>query len=99
MKNACHYCTVDYSFHVPMLILLLFFTVFVPQVYAGAALNTANQAEVVSQPDSFRIMSFNIRYGSAKDKENAWDLRKDLVFDIINEYQAEQLANLSEENS
>jgi endonuclease/exonuclease/phosphatase family metal-dependent hydrolase len=95
MKNSYHYCTVDNSLHISMLILLLFFTVSLPQVYAGAAPIASNQTEVTSQSDSFRIMSFNIRYGSADDKENAWDLRKDLVFDIINEYQP-QLAGVQE---
>ncbi len=28
-------------------------------------------------------MSFNIRYGTAKDGANHWDMRKDLVFEVI----------------
>ena len=30
-----------------------------------------------------RIMTFNIRYGSANDGENHWDKRKDMVSDVI----------------
>jgi endonuclease/exonuclease/phosphatase family metal-dependent hydrolase len=30
-----------------------------------------------------RIMSFNIRYGSANDGENHWNNRKEMVFDVI----------------
>jgi len=38
-------------------------------------------APVSAAPDStLSIMSFNIRYGSASDGPNHWDLRKDLVF-------------------
>lgn len=29
------------------------------------------------------VMSFNIRYGTAKDGDNHWNLRKGLVFDVI----------------
>jgi endonuclease/exonuclease/phosphatase family metal-dependent hydrolase len=38
------------------------------------------------QPDGFvdlKLMSFNIRYGSADDGENSWDHRKNLVFKVI----------------
>ncbi|MHC4206894.1 MAG: exonuclease/endonuclease/phosphatase family protein, partial [Planctomycetota bacterium] len=30
-----------------------------------------------------RVMSFNIRYGSANDGENHWKNRKEMVFDVI----------------
>ncbi|MBN2377546.1 MAG: endonuclease/exonuclease/phosphatase family protein [Sedimentisphaerales bacterium] len=30
-----------------------------------------------------RVMSFNIRYGSAADGENRWDKRKELVYEVI----------------
>lgn len=32
------------------------------------------------------VMSFNIRYGSANDGNNAWDLRRDVVANTIREY-------------
>ena len=33
-----------------------------------------------------RVMSFNIRYGTAKDGENHWNHRRDFVVDTINEF-------------
>ncbi|QGJ69918.1 Metal-dependent hydrolase [Planctomycetales bacterium 10988] len=33
--------------------------------------------------ESLRVMSFNIRYGKAKDGENHWEKRKELVVDTI----------------
>ncbi|UCC84431.1 MAG: endonuclease/exonuclease/phosphatase family protein [Gemmatimonadota bacterium] len=35
------------------------------------------------------VMSFNIRYGTADDGENAWPLRRELVFDVIREHDPE----------
>ena len=35
---------------------------------------------------SLRVMTFNIRYGTAPDGENAWPNRKELVLDAIREY-------------
>ncbi|MGH8223340.1 MAG: endonuclease/exonuclease/phosphatase family protein [Woeseiaceae bacterium] len=34
---------------------------------------------------SVDVMSFNIRYGTADDGDNAWPRRKDLVYDVIRE--------------
>jgi len=97
MKNSGHFFTVVSGFHVTALSLLLFIaaTVVMPQVYASSPLIPASQAELTSQQDSFRVMSFNIRYGSADDKENAWTLRRELVFNIISEYQP-QLVGVQE---
>lgn len=36
--------------------------------------------------DSLRVMSFNIRYGLAKDGENRWDKRKDYVVSTITNF-------------
>ncbi len=57
--------------------------------------SAAFQDDSVESREGFRVMSFNIRYGTADDKENAWPLRRDLVFDIISEYQP-QLVGLQE---
>ena len=38
-----------------------------------------------AEPFDLRVMSFNIRYGSAGDGDNAWDRRRDLVVDTIRE--------------
>ncbi|UCE48259.1 MAG: hypothetical protein JSW47_21995, partial [Phycisphaerales bacterium] len=42
-----------------------------------------------------RIMSFNIRYGSANDGENRWPNRRQMVFDVIGE-QKSDLVGLQE---
>jgi endonuclease/exonuclease/phosphatase family metal-dependent hydrolase len=36
-------------------------------------------------------MTFNIRYGTAKDGENHWDKRKHMVFDVIRKYSPDAL--------
>ncbi len=41
------------------------------------------------------VMSFNIRYGTAKDGENHWDKRKPLVFDVFSNH-APDVAGLQE---
>ena len=44
-----------------------------------------------SEPTAVKVMSFNIRYGSARDGENRWELRKDLVVQTIREYDPDLL--------
>lgn len=34
---------------------------------------------------TLRVMTFNIRYGNARDGDNHWDLRKDFLVDVIRE--------------
>ncbi len=41
--------------------------------------------------DELRVMTFNIRYGTAPDGENSWPKRKDLVFDVLRDYKPEIL--------
>ncbi|MCC9607007.1 endonuclease/exonuclease/phosphatase family protein [Blastopirellula sp. JC732] len=41
--------------------------------------------------DAIRVMSFNIRYGSAQDGENHWDIRKPLVVETIQRYNPDLL--------
>ncbi len=36
-----------------------------------------------------KVLTFNIRYGSAGDGGNRWELRKDLVFDVIASHRAD----------
>jgi endonuclease/exonuclease/phosphatase family metal-dependent hydrolase len=43
-------------------------------------LSGESQAEQTSR---IKVMSFNIRYGTANDGPNAWEHRKDLVFDVL----------------
>ena len=36
-----------------------------------------------------RILTFNIRYGTAQDGENSWENRKNILFDLLNDEKAE----------
>jgi endonuclease/exonuclease/phosphatase family metal-dependent hydrolase len=44
-----------------------------------------------SLPDPVRVMSFNIRYGTAEDGPNRWSERKALVYQAIRDYDADLL--------
>jgi endonuclease/exonuclease/phosphatase family metal-dependent hydrolase len=47
---------------------------------------------VSAQPaprDPLQVMSFNIRYGTAKDGENEWPARRAMLFDVIRESDAD----------
>jgi endonuclease/exonuclease/phosphatase family metal-dependent hydrolase len=47
-----------------------------------------SSAYLVAQPalrDPLAIMSFNIRYGTAKDGENHWSSRKEMLFELVRE--------------
>ena len=46
---------------------------------------------VDNKKGEIRVMSFNIRLGVAKDGENRWDLRKELVVKTIREYNPDLL--------
>jgi endonuclease/exonuclease/phosphatase family metal-dependent hydrolase len=54
-------------------------------VLAGTALVLAeSQAR-----EPLTVMTFNIRYGTAKDGENQWTARRDLLFDVVREQKAD----------
>lgn len=58
----------------------------------GVGLATPLTAQVprpapASQP--LTVMSFNIRYGTANDGENHWTRRRDLLFDVVREQNAD----------
>lgn len=44
---------------------------------------------VSGQDDSFRVMTFNVRYDNPSDGKNAWDIRKALVIRSLNELSPE----------
>ncbi len=44
-----------------------------------------------SQPSDVRVMTFNIRYGTANDGENHWDKRKDFLIDTIKAFDPDLL--------
>lgn len=45
----------------------------------------------VDAAEPLRVMSFNIRYGTAKDGPNHWDLRKDFVVETIQAFKPDLL--------
>jgi endonuclease/exonuclease/phosphatase family metal-dependent hydrolase len=49
----------------------------------GSEAAASAEEEAAAKATSLRVMTFNIRYGTADDKENRWERRKDLVFDVI----------------
>jgi endonuclease/exonuclease/phosphatase family metal-dependent hydrolase len=57
-------------------------------------LTQGDQTTVHSAPNptiGLRVMSFNIRNGKAQDGENRWELRKDLVCQVIREFSPDVL--------
>ena len=50
------------------------------------AANIAGSPLVCAADDPLRVMSFNIRYGTANDGDNAWDQRKEMVAETIRTY-------------
>lgn len=45
----------------------------------------------LAQAEDLRVMSFNIRYGTANDGENHWEKRKDFVVDTVRAFNPELL--------
>ncbi|QDT54760.1 Endonuclease/Exonuclease/phosphatase family protein [Caulifigura coniformis] len=51
----------------------------------------ATRSIEAAPPEPLRVMSFNIRYGTAKDGPNHWDLRKDFVVETIKAFKPDLL--------
>src|SRR6187402_3547479 len=51
----------------------------------------AGSSGAVNEPDlpTIKVMSFNLRYGTAADGDNSWALRKPLTFDVFTRQQAD----------
>ncbi|GIW95266.1 MAG: hypothetical protein KatS3mg110_3307 [Pirellulaceae bacterium] len=47
------------------------------------AIACATPAMEAREDDAIRVLSFNIRYGTAPDRENAWPARRELVFQVL----------------
>lgn len=58
-----------------------------PRSHAEEPLPTSRPA----QPKFMRIMSFNIRYGTAKDGDDAWDKRKTFLADTVKAFDPDLL--------
>ena len=52
---------------------------------------SCNKGQQSSSEITLKIMTFNIRYGTAPDKENSWENRKDLVIGVIKDFAPEIL--------
>jgi endonuclease/exonuclease/phosphatase family metal-dependent hydrolase len=46
-------------------------------------------ASAAAQPAPLTVMSFNIRYGTANDGDNRWAARRDLLFEVIRDQDAD----------
>lgn len=57
-------------------------------VLSGCA-STGGSAAARSSADAFRVMSFNIRYDTPNDGENAWPHRKDMAASVIRFHDAD----------
>src|ERR671919_1090792 len=58
-------------------------------LFVCVVLYSATIASQALQRESLTIMSFNIRYGTAKDGDNAWDARRTMLFDVVREQNAD----------
>jgi endonuclease/exonuclease/phosphatase family metal-dependent hydrolase len=65
-----------------------------PKTYCIALLCAVLGTAAVAQEagDSVRVMTFNIRYGTAEDGDNAWDRRRQLVAAMISRHHPDALA-------
>src|SRR5262245_49393320 len=58
----------------------------------GAAIVSAASSIAAQEPKAdLRVMTFNVRYGTAKDEENHWDLRKEFLAETIKEFRPDLL--------
>ena len=64
---------------------VLLWTAIAAAVYAGNRQSPAPGAP----GDPLTVMSFNIRYGTANDGENRWELRREFLFDVITDANAD----------
>jgi endonuclease/exonuclease/phosphatase family metal-dependent hydrolase len=61
-----------------------------PAALVAALVISAAALSSQAQPrEPLTIMSFNIRYGTAKDGENAWAARRTMLFDVLREQRAD----------
>ena len=56
---------------------------YAPAAAIGQPADRPKQATAAADTPSMKLMTFNIRYGTARDGDNSWDKRRQLVFDLI----------------
>lgn len=59
------------------------------RICAAAAALLAMATLAAQSREPVLVMSFNIRYGTAKDGENEWSARKAMLFDLVREQKAD----------
>lgn len=47
------------------------------------------QKVIPNSSTEIKVMTFNIRYGSADDGNNSWNFRKSILFDVVRDYNAD----------
>lgn len=67
----------------------VFHTMLIVMMTTCISFHTPAQAD--EQPGTLRVMSFNIRYGSARDGLNAWEYRKEFLVETIQKFQPDLL--------
>lgn len=65
------------------LIFIVLTTIFF--IFSLLFISCTEKIEKSAYETELKVMSFNIRYGTADDGENSWQFRKNLVFDVIRE--------------
>lgn len=68
---------------------------------AGALALSICCGSVSAQPiprEPLEVMTFNIRYGTAKDGENEWSARREFLFDVIRERDADLIGHLDHQS-
>jgi endonuclease/exonuclease/phosphatase family metal-dependent hydrolase len=58
----------------------------------ACCINSCHLLKPAKQPVELKVMTFNIRYGTANDGENRWELRKSLLLDCLRKYKPDILS-------
>jgi endonuclease/exonuclease/phosphatase family metal-dependent hydrolase len=67
----------------PAALSILLLALFAPSPAIARQPPEAQRSPVASAREPMTVMSFNIRYGTAKDGENSWDARRATLFDLV----------------
>ena len=81
--------------HIIILLIIAFIS---PSTFAGIIIKAHSSRltpDFQTQPDTIKVMTFNIRNGMANDGDNSWDNRKEMVYKVIAE-QAADIVGLQE---
>ena len=68
-------------------------------VVVGFLLLVASGHLLSGETLELNVMSFNIRYDTAKDGENSWPNRRELVFDLIRRHRESKAGALRHQDS